>query len=234
MDVSRVSAGKLTLERPTSTWWRWSTAASTTSSIAASSIGTATSCAARHARERRRPPPGTDRQQPPDERHQVHAGRRQIIIEVEPDGSDAVLRVKDTGVGIFRASPPRLRSLRAERTRPGSARGRPRRGAGNRAQSGRGARRADRCVELGPQQRGGVCGSSSAGGHSLLQRPAGGRGARRRILVVDDNVDAREALARLLEIAGHEVYQAGDGPGGLEQLPARARMWRLWTSGFLE
>ncbi|HUQ74302.1 MAG TPA: PAS domain S-box protein [Burkholderiales bacterium] len=39
--------------------------------------------------------------------------------------------------------------------------------------------------------------------------------ARRRILVVDDNRDAAQALRLLLESDGHEVRVASDGPGGL-------------------
>jgi signal transduction histidine kinase/BarA-like signal transduction histidine kinase len=42
-------------------------------------------------------------------------------------------------------------------------------------------------------------------------------GPRRRILVVDDNVDAAEALAELLRDYGHEVTTAHDGPRALDQ-----------------
>jgi CheY-like chemotaxis protein len=42
-----------------------------------------------------------------------------------------------------------------------------------------------------------------------------GRG--RRVLVVDDNADAREALQYLLEEDGHEVTSAGDGPAAIEE-----------------
>ncbi|MBT2794763.1 hybrid sensor histidine kinase/response regulator [Paraburkholderia strydomiana] len=38
----------------------------------------------------------------------------------------------------------------------------------------------------------------------------------RRIIVVDDNQDAAESLAMLLELDGHEVRTAGDGPAGLQ------------------
>jgi CheY-like chemotaxis protein len=38
-----------------------------------------------------------------------------------------------------------------------------------------------------------------------------------RILVVDDNVDLARGLARLLEIRGHDVQVAYDGPTGLDQ-----------------
>jgi signal transduction histidine kinase len=40
---------------------------------------------------------------------------------------------------------------------------------------------------------------------------------QRRILVADDNADARESLATLLELNGHEVYQAEDGTDALER-----------------
>jgi CheY-like chemotaxis protein len=44
---------------------------------------------------------------------------------------------------------------------------------------------------------------------------------RRRILVVDDNPDATETLARILELGGHEVHTAHDG---LEAVEAAARL----------
>jgi CheY-like chemotaxis protein len=37
----------------------------------------------------------------------------------------------------------------------------------------------------------------------------------RRLLVVEDNVDARQTLRALLEALGHEVYEAGDGEAGV-------------------
>ena len=43
------------------------------------------------------------------------------------------------------------------------------------------------------------------------------RGARRKILVVDDNADAAESLAALLSISGHETRMAHDGPEALQQ-----------------
>jgi two-component system CheB/CheR fusion protein len=42
-----------------------------------------------------------------------------------------------------------------------------------------------------------------------------------RILVVDDNHDAAESLALLLQIDGHEVWMAHDGPAGLEMARAK-------------
>jgi CheY-like chemotaxis protein len=40
----------------------------------------------------------------------------------------------------------------------------------------------------------------------------------RRILVVDDNKDARETLAAVLELDGHHIVQAADGPEALARL----------------
>jgi len=41
-----------------------------------------------------------------------------------------------------------------------------------------------------------------------------------RIVIVDDNADAREMLRILLGLAGHEVYEADDGPRGVEMIQA--------------
>jgi two-component system CheB/CheR fusion protein len=48
---------------------------------------------------------------------------------------------------------------------------------------------------------------------------AAGEGGR-RVLVVDDNADAREALRFLLEDEGHAVRTAGDGPDALREAEA--------------
>ena len=43
----------------------------------------------------------------------------------------------------------------------------------------------------------------------------------RRVLVVDDNADACDAMKFLLEEEGHEVRTAGDGPAALEEARIR-------------
>lgn len=43
-----------------------------------------------------------------------------------------------------------------------------------------------------------------------------GRETARRIVVIDDNIDAAESLAMLLRLKGHEVHVAYDGPAGVE------------------
>jgi CheY-like chemotaxis protein len=40
---------------------------------------------------------------------------------------------------------------------------------------------------------------------------------RRRVLLIEDNGDAREGLRLLLEAWGHEVYEASDGPAGVDK-----------------
>jgi signal transduction histidine kinase/ActR/RegA family two-component response regulator len=51
---------------------------------------------------------------------------------------------------------------------------------------------------------------------------AEGGGARRHVLVVEDNADNRDTLVMLLESFGHEVVTAVDGPSGV-QVAAQAR-----------
>jgi two-component system, sensor histidine kinase len=43
----------------------------------------------------------------------------------------------------------------------------------------------------------------------------------RRVLVIEDNHDAREMFRMMLELAGHEVLEAGDGLTGLEILKSQ-------------
>ena len=46
--------------------------------------------------------------------------------------------------------------------------------------------------------------------------PVGAGGPRRRILIVDDDLDTVEALGELLRDCGHEVATAHDGPQALD------------------
>ena len=53
---------------------------------------------------------------------------------------------------------------------------------------------------------------------TALQEPVAGRrrGARRALLIVDDNADLRDYMQRILSAAGHEVSVAIDGQAALE------------------
>jgi len=143
-----------------------------------------------------------------------------ISVEVEPVGDEAVLRVRDTGIGIAPDLLPRIFDLFVQ-----SERGLDRRDGG----LGVGLSIVRRLVEA----HGGRVEARSAGtnrGAELIvrlplaaetversERAVGeSRSVRRSILVIDDNVDAREALADVLALSGHDVHQAEDGNGGLE------------------
>jgi two-component system CheB/CheR fusion protein len=149
-----------------------------------------------------------------------------ITLEVEPVGGEAILRVRDTGIGIAPELLPRIFDLFVQ-----SERGLDRQDGG----LGVGLSIVRRLVEA----HGGRVEARSAGtdrGSEIIVRlplavaPAEQRqlpaemtrAARRSILVNDDNVDAREAMVALLELAGHDAHQAEDGPSGLASV-ARVR-----------
>ncbi len=69
-----------------------------------------------------------------------------------------------------------------------------------------------------------------AGGSAPDTAPVPVRAPQRRILVADDNPDARESLATLLALNGHEVFKAEDGTDALESAERFRRMSRCWTS----
>jgi two-component system CheB/CheR fusion protein len=61
----------------------------------------------------------------------------------------------------------------------------------------------------------------SAQPEALTEAPAARPGPR-RVLVIEDNLDAAESLRTALEMEGHEVETAQDGPSGLERVRAFA------------
>jgi CheY-like chemotaxis protein len=148
-----------------------------------------------------------------------------ILLTARQEGSELVLRVRDTGIGIPPEMLPRIFDLfvQAERRLDRSQGG-----------LGIGLTLVRRLVEM----HGGtiVAHSEGAGkGSEFMVRlptfPEDRKGeiqrqqaedklavaptAPCRILVVDDNVDAAESLAVLLRLEGHEVRVAGDGPAAL-------------------
>lgn len=144
-----------------------------------------------------------------------------IWLSVQQEGDEAVLRVRDTGVGIAPELLPRIFDLftQAERSLARSEGG-----------LGIGLSLVHRLVEL---HRGRVEAHSSLGrGSEFVVRlpvvltpappstPAAigvtkTTGPSLRILVVDDNVDAAESLADLLRALRHDVRTAHDGPTAL-------------------
>jgi PAS domain S-box-containing protein len=54
--------------------------------------------------------------------------------------------------------------------------------------------------------------------HAVASAAAPPHAIPRRILIVEDSRDGRDMLRYLLERAGHEVHEAGDGPSGVEAI----------------
>jgi two-component system CheB/CheR fusion protein len=146
-----------------------------------------------------------------------------VSITFGRDGNDAVVRVKDAGMGIHPEMLPRVFDMFRQADRTG---GRSRGGLGI------GLSLVKRIVEM---HGGSVTAHSDGlglGSEFVVRIPAvegprremppdriaaDGAPARRRILVVDDNTDAAESLAALLSISGHETRMAHDGPEALQQ-----------------
>lgn len=142
-----------------------------------------------------------------------------IEVLVGRDGDEAVLEVRDTGVGIHPALLPKVFDLfvQAERTLDRRAGG-----------LGIGLTLVRRLVEL----HGGTVSatSSSAGTVFTVRLPAVEppvavteqariQPSRRcRVGVVEDNDDARDTLRTMLELDGHSVWCATDGVSGLASL----------------
>ncbi len=153
-----------------------------------------------------------------------------ISLSAGRDGGQAVVRVVDTGIGI---EPSRLGEVfglfvqverRLDRSRGGLGIGLglvkslvELHGGSVEARSAGAGRGSEFVVRLPAAVR-----VPSGGG--LLPRadgPPGGELPARRVLVVDDNVDAADGLGRLLsQSCGQEVRVAYDGPTALEEARA--------------
>ena len=153
-------------------------------------------------------------------------GRIWLSVEQEGDagGAVAVVRVRDSGIGIDAELLPRIFELftQAERSLDRSEGG-----------LGIGLSLVQRLVEL----HGGTVKAYSTPGQgsefvvrlplmptalppSPAHRVAPPSAHSRKVLVVDDNVDAVQSLANLLKLFGHEVQIAYDGQSGLEAAQA--------------
>ncbi|MGE5049638.1 MAG: ATP-binding protein, partial [Deltaproteobacteria bacterium] len=141
------------------------------------------------------------------------AGGR-IEVEAGHDGGEAVLRVRDSGVGIDPAILPRIFDLFIQA--PDTL---------DRAQGGMGIglTLVQRLVALhGGSVRARSEGSGKgsefvvrlplrASAPRVAQPAPGGPIARRTVLLVEDNADSREAMQIALEHMGHRVISAADG-----------------------
>lgn len=148
-------------------------------------------------------------------------GPGRISLTGEADGAEAVIRVRDTGVGIDAQLLPHVFDLFTQADRSL---------ARSRGGLGIGLTVVKHLVEL----HGGSVRAASRGigegseftvrlpalpSSSSPTRPSGEEARpaapSRRVLVVDDNLDAAESTAMLLRMLGHEVETAHDGPAAL-------------------
>jgi PAS domain S-box-containing protein len=150
-----------------------------------------------------------------------------VWVTVAREGADAVLRVADTGVGISADLLPRIFDVfvQGERSSDHKSGG-----------LGIGLSLVRRLAELhdgrveaqsaGPGEgsvftvRLPALDSSTVSRPSEAKPPAIGTPPR-RIALIEDNEDSREMLRVSLEMAGHEVGVAADGPSGLELVQRR-------------
>jgi CheY-like chemotaxis protein len=154
-------------------------------------------------------------------------------VLVARNGSAAIFRVKDSGIGISPSLLPRIFDLFMQADR-----------SLDRSQGGLGIGLT--LVRMLVEMHGGTVAVESPGeGHGseftvrlpLADGPAEGESAaaslatptsrrdglaRRRVLVVDDNVDAADMLAEAIRALGHDVRLAHDGPAAIHVAQAFA------------
>ena len=142
-----------------------------------------------------------------------------ILVDAYRDGTRAVLRVEDTGMGIDPGLLPRIFDLFVQGDRgPDRAHG----------GLGIGLTLVKRLVELHDGTAEAVSTGPGAGSTFIMTFPALSLPAlpetanpaapvpARRIVIVEDNADSRETLRVLFEIYGHQVHEAADGPAGVD------------------
>ena len=145
-----------------------------------------------------------------------------IRIESDADDAHAVLRITDSGSGIAAELLPRIFDLFAQGDQ-----------GPDRAQGGLGVGLAlvQRLVELHSGTVTAHSDGPGTGSTFVVRLPrsvapeatdapsraaAASKARAYRILIVEDNADARESLRIILESAGHEILEAADGETGIE------------------
>ena len=149
-----------------------------------------------------------------------------IRVSVGREGDEAVLRVQDTGMGMLADRLLHVFDLffQGERSLDRSHGG-----------LGIGLTLVKRLAELHGGRVAAASDGVNQGSTFTIHLPAimavhpthaapvsAERGARHRVVVIEDNADAREMLTTALELAGHVVWDAEDGPRGIEQV----RVWQ--------
>jgi CheY-like chemotaxis protein len=157
-------------------------------------------------------------------------GRIDLIVEAE--GECAVVRVRDTGEGIPQEMLGKVFGLFTQVTHPAGRRqgglgiglslvqGLVRLHGGSVEAHSRGEGRGSEFVVRLPRVQTAMLAPSGPG--TAPQPLTGGERVGRRILVVDDNVDAAGTLAELLDMMGCDASVAHDGAGALAAVVALA------------
>jgi signal transduction histidine kinase/CheY-like chemotaxis protein len=143
-----------------------------------------------------------------------------IVVSATAEGDQAMLRVQDSGVGISADLLPRIFDLFAQGER-GLER--------SRGGLGIGLTVVQQLVHLHGGTVEAVSEGRNRGSIFTIRLPriaaplvtsdaieAANASASGRILIIEDNADARESLRTLLEMSGHEVIERADGHSGLE------------------
>jgi signal transduction histidine kinase len=148
-------------------------------------------------------------------------GRIEVALRVE--GAQAVLTVRDSGIGIEPELLPRVFELfvQGERSLERSQGG-----------LGIGLTLVRRIAELHDGSVQAASAGSGAGSEFTLRLPLAAAGAPAaaavpagapralRVVLVEDNADVRTTLRALLELEGHSVSEAADGVAGLQTIVA--------------
>ena len=139
-----------------------------------------------------------------------------IRVDLEPSGGEAVVRVRDTGIGIPSNMLEEVFQLFAQVSRSSQL---------THGGLGIGLAVAKRLVELHDGRIEARSGGEGRGSEFVIRLPQSTQhspsedavsrplaaGPRRRILIADDNEDAAKSLSMLLQITGHETHTVYDG-----------------------
>jgi len=143
-----------------------------------------------------------------------------ILVSVKHESPDAVLRVRDEGIGVPADLAPRVFDLFVQGNRDLD------RALGG---LGIGLTLVRRLAEMHGGTATVYSEGEDKGSEFMVRLPAidppaarapsssskGAGSSRREILIVEDNADARETLKMLLEMMGHRVHDAPDGESGV-------------------
>ncbi|HEX4459372.1 MAG TPA: PAS domain-containing protein [Polyangia bacterium] len=159
-----------------------------------------------------------------------------VELTAARDGDDVVLRVSDNGIGIAPEMLPRVFDLfvqegqSLERARGGLGLGLAivrtlvgLHGGTVLAESGGRGRGSTFTIRLPAAKQPTAAATKDAAAAAPATVPPNDREAGgRRVLIVDDNIDAAELLATALELLGHETRVAHDGPSALKLMESFA------------